>query len=160
MNVIAYCAKNNVVLLDGETSAVLGQISTGHQKRALSVSFVKSWFDFDEEEERGEKKKKKNEDDDDDDVFLLVTTSSDDAIRVHDVRAKKCVGKISTLWTPSSTKNNNAESPTITTTTSATTTSSSSSRATAQRNSRAGVATGKGRKCAWLRERSESVGVL
>ena len=134
LNVIAYCAKNDVVLLDGETSAVLGQISTGHQKRALSVSFVKSWFDFDEEEERGEKKKK-NEDDDDDDVFLLVTTSSDDAIRVHDVRAKKCVGKISTLCgTSSSTKNNNAESPTITTTTttttttSATTTSSSSSR--------------------------------
>ena len=40
MHIIAYCAKNNVVLLDGETSAVLGQISTGHQKRALSVSFV------------------------------------------------------------------------------------------------------------------------
>ena len=57
LNVIAYCAKNNVVLLDGETSAVLGQISTGHQKRALSVSFVKSWFDFDEEEERGRRRR-------------------------------------------------------------------------------------------------------
>ena len=33
VRVLAYCAKNNIALLDAETSAMLGQISTGHQKR-------------------------------------------------------------------------------------------------------------------------------
>ena len=101
VRVLAYCAKNNIALLDAETSAMLGQISTGHQKRLASATFVESWFDFDRD---GDDEKEKE--DEEKDVFLLVTTSSDDAIRVHDVRAKKCVGKISTLCSSSSTKVN------------------------------------------------------
>ena len=86
---------------------------------------MESWFDFDRD---GDDEKEKE---DEKDVFLLVTTSSDDAIRVHDVRAKKCVGKISTLCSSSSTKVNKS------------TEESSASRATARRNNRTGVATGK-----------------
>ena len=49
---------------------------------------MESWFDFDRD---GDDEKEKE--DEEKDVFLLVTTSSDDAIRVHDVRAKKCGGR-------------------------------------------------------------------
>ena len=101
VRVLAYCAKNNIALVDAETSAMLGQISTGHQKRLASATFVESWFDFDRD---GDNEKEKEEEEKD--LFLLLTTSSDDAIRVHDVRAKKCVGKISTLCSSSSTKVN------------------------------------------------------
>ena len=98
--IIAYCAKNNIALLDAETSSVLGQISTGHAKRLLSVSFVESWFDDfkdDEDIAKEETEREVGKRGNQKGAFLLVTTSSDDAIRVHDVRAKKCVGKISTL---------------------------------------------------------------